>query len=76
MRHTNQPTNHERATRCHWALEVYGNDSLETNLVDILCDAMHWSDLNGQEFHFLLASACRHYINELNDEQTQRTRIS
>jgi hypothetical protein len=70
------PTNHERASRCEKAIEAYEEDDLATNLTDILCDAMHWCDQNGENFHFLLASACRHYINELNDEQTERTRLS
>ena len=69
-------TNRERASRCERAIEAYAADDLASNLVDILCDAMHWADQNSENFHFLLASACRHYIHELNDEQTERTRMS
>jgi hypothetical protein len=68
-------TNRDRASRCQKALETYEDDDLATNLIDILCDAMHWCDQNGEDFHFLLASACRHYINELNDQQTDERRL-
>ena len=68
-------TNRNRASRCQRALETYEDDDLATNLIDILCDAMHWADQNGEDFHFLLASACRHYINELNDQQTDERRL-
>ena len=68
-------TNRERASHCQRALETYEGDDFPTNLIDLLCDAMHWSDRNHQNFHYLLAMACRHYINELNDEQTDERRM-
>jgi hypothetical protein len=57
------------------ALETYEDNDLATNLTDILCDAMHWCDQNGEDFYLLLATACRHYIDELNDEQTHERRM-
>ena len=68
-------TNQDRASRCQGAIETYEDDDLATNLIDILCDAQHWCDQNGHNFHFLLASACRHYINELNDQQQDERRM-
>jgi len=68
-------TNQDRAKRCQRAIETYEDDDLATNLIDILCDAMHWCDQNGHDFHFLLATACRHYINELDGEQTDERRM-
>ncbi len=51
------------------ALDAYGIDAPTELLIDLLADAMHWCNANGEDFHFHLAMACRHYINELNDEQ-------
>ncbi len=68
-------TNQERASHCERVIEAYAADDLATNLIDVLCDAMHWCDHNGDNFHFLLASACRHYINEINGEQTDERRL-
>jgi uncharacterized protein YcgI (DUF1989 family) len=67
--------NQNRANRCQRAIETYEDDDLATNLTDILCDAMHWCDENGRDFHFLFATACRHYINELNDEHSDERRM-
>ena len=50
-------------------------DDLHTSLVDFLADSMHWCDLNGEDFHFVLAQACRHYIHELNDQQQDERRL-
>jgi hypothetical protein len=68
-------TNRERASRCEKVIEAYAADDLATNLIDILCDAQHWADQNGEDFHCLLAIACRHYIHELNDQQQDERRI-
>jgi hypothetical protein len=69
-------TNRERSLQCEPALETYGDDDSVTNLVDLLADAMHWCDHNGEDFQFALAQACRHYINELNDDQQDERRMS
>lgn len=50
-------------------------DDLATSLVDLLADAMHWCDATGEDFHYALAQACRHYIHELNGEQQDERRI-
>lgn len=64
-----------RADRCERAISVYSADDSSTNLVDFLADAMHWCDSTGQDFHLALAQACRHYIQELNDQQQDERRI-
>jgi hypothetical protein len=73
---TNLSPNQQRATRFGDVLTVslYG-DSEEEGLIDLLTDAMHWADANSQNFHYALAMACRHYINELNDEQQDERRM-
>ncbi len=69
-------TNRERASHCGRVIEAYAADEVATNLIDLLCDAMHWCDQNGENFHLLLANAGRHYIDELNDQQTDERRMS
>lgn len=63
-----------RAARCNEALSAYSTDDAFTNLIDLLTDAQHWCDATGQDFHIALAHACRHYINELNDDQHDERR--
>lgn len=48
----------------------------QQGLIDVLADAMHWCDSNGEDFHIAFAQACRHYVNELNDEQHDECRMS
>jgi hypothetical protein len=69
------PTNQQRANRADKAITHYGDDVKESNLIDFLADAMHWCDLTGQDFHLALAQACRHYINEFNDQQQDERRL-
>jgi len=47
----------------------------QEGLIDLLTDAMHWCDANSENFHIALAQACRHYIHELNDQQTDERRM-
>jgi hypothetical protein len=70
------PTNQQRAKRADKAISSYGDDLIESNLIDLLADAMHWCDCNGRDFHISLAQACRHYVNELNDDQQDERRKS
>jgi hypothetical protein len=70
------PSNQQRADRCQTALAAYGDDMIESNLIDFLADAMHWCDANGGDFHIALAQACRHYIHELNDQQQDERRMN
>ena len=67
--------NETRASRCADAVARYGDDMQESNLIDFLADAMHFCDAEGMNFHILLAQACRHYVNELNDQQTEERRL-
>ena len=72
--------NADRAKRFATALEaVAGKEASvyveQELLVDLLANAMHWCDANREDFHFALAQACRHYINELNDEQHDECRL-
>jgi hypothetical protein len=69
-------TNEARAERCDRVLAEYGDPtSLSENLIDLLTDAMHWCNAGRLDFHFSLAMACRHYVNELNDEQHDERRM-
>jgi hypothetical protein len=70
------PTNHQRALSAERAIFRYGEDLPESNLIDFLADAMHWCDREGRNFHNYLAQACRHYGNELNDQQHYERRMS
>ena len=71
---TSNPLISERATRCREALIGYdlGSDGLFTALVDFLADAMHFCDETGEDFHYALCIACKHYLAELNEEPTER----
>ena len=68
--------NQRRATQFQKALDSYGMDASTVLVTDMLADAMHWCDANGEDFHLYLAMACRHYINELNDEQQDERRMN
>lgn len=71
--------NLERAARFAMILEMVANtDSAnleQSMLIDLLADAMHWCDANGEDFHIAMAQACRHYIHELNDQQEDERRM-
>lgn len=70
------PTNQQRANNAEQAIRRYCDDLPESNLIDLLADAMHWCDHTGRDFHITLAQACRHYIHELNDDQKDERRRS
>jgi hypothetical protein len=70
------PTNRQRADRADPIIRRYGDDLAESNLIDLLTDSMHWCDRNREDFHYVLSQACRHYINELNDDQQDERRLS
>jgi hypothetical protein len=67
--------NENRASRFDEVIAIYGDDSPDTNLIDLLADAQHWADHTGTDFHIALAQACRHYIHELNDQQQDERRM-
>ena len=72
---THDATIEERAERCQQALAGYSGDDLFTNLIDLLADAMHFCDESGEDFHYALCVAGKHYLAELNDEQTEERRL-
>jgi len=72
---TDNPLISERVQRCREALIAYANDGLFTNLIDLLADAMHFCDESGEDFHYALCVAGKHYLAELNDEPTEERRM-
>ena len=68
--------NSQRAKTFETAIQAYGTGSKQEILVDLLTDAQHWCDANGEDFHICLAMACRHYIHELNDQQQVERRLN
>ena len=72
---TANPLISERVQRCREALIGYANDGLFTNLIDLLADAMHFCDESGEDFHYALCVAGKHYLAELNGEQTEERRM-
>jgi len=68
-------SNQKRATRCELVLNAYSDDDAFTNLTDLLADAMHFCDATGQDFHYALCLAGKHYIAELNDQQLDERRL-
>ena len=67
--------NARRATTFDKTIDAYGTVSRQEILIDLLTDAMHWCDANGEDFHISHAMACRHYIHELNDQQQDERRL-
>jgi hypothetical protein len=66
----------ERVRRCHQSLTRYSDDDHCICLIDLLADAMHWCDANGEDFLYALAVAGKHYITELKDEQSYERSMS
>ena len=65
----------QRVQRCQSALVRYSDGGPLISLIDILADAMHWCDANGEDFHYALCVAGKHFIAELNDSQTDERRL-
>jgi hypothetical protein len=63
--------NRTRAHRADEAISRYGDDISESNLIDLLTDAMHWCDAFGEDFARLLAHALHHYVTEAAGEVEQ-----
>jgi hypothetical protein len=72
---TNDATIQERAKRCRQTLTRYSDEDRFICLIDLLADAMHWCDHNGENFHYALAVAGKHYLAELNDEPAEQRRM-
>jgi hypothetical protein len=60
----------QRVDKCDAVLRQYSDDGVFTGLIDLLADAMHWSDATDENFHYALCLAGKHYVAELNDEPT------
>ncbi len=67
--------NERHAATFEKVIETYGTDSRQEILVDLLTDAMHWCDANGEDFHYALCVGGKHFIAELNDSQTEERRL-
>ncbi len=67
-------TNKHRAARCRKVLASYKTaDTLADCLIDLLADARHWCDKNGQDFANLDRQAYDHYVAELEEERGGRS---
>lgn len=64
-----------RVKQCDTALIRYADETSFTNLIDLLADAMHWCDANGEDFHYALCLAGKHFIAELNDQPIEERRL-
>ena len=67
--------NQDRADRFDAVVDAYGSNHPCENLIDLLADAMHWAADTGMDFHVAFAQACRHYVHELNGQQTDERRL-
>jgi hypothetical protein len=66
-----EPTNKQRAARCGKTLKRYGTDDTARGcLVDLLADARHWCDRNGEDYAALDRLAYHHYLAELYEERS------
>jgi hypothetical protein len=72
-------TNKERSNRFGKLLvaidHLYDTRVEHEAIVDLLADAMHWCDADGDDFHLCLMQAGRHYVHELNDQQHDERRM-
>jgi hypothetical protein len=57
-------TNPQRGRRAAKAIASYDADLAESNLIDLLADAMHLCDAQGIDFNKVLATAVLHYDAE------------
>jgi hypothetical protein len=58
-----------RAAAFDMLLKRYGDRDPAERLVDMLTDARHWCDLNGQSFGDLDRRAYQHYLSEIHLER-------
>lgn len=65
----------QRTERCQEALARYSSDTPFIGLIDLLADAMHWCDAYGEDFHYAICVAGKHFVAELNDEQQDERRM-
>ena len=72
---TGEPSVQQRVDRCDAALLRYSDDGVFISLIDLLTDAMHWSHATGEDFHYALCLAGKHYVAERNEERTEERRM-
>jgi len=68
---TEEPTIRTRCRRIAGLIR-HGQGSPAENLIDLLADARHWCDRNGQNFGDLDRQAYRHYFAEIDQERSRR----
>ena len=61
-------TNDDRARRFAAVLPHYPEDE-STNLIDLIADAMHWCNQNGEDFDKVLRIATMHFEAELAGDE-------
>lgn len=65
-------TNAQRAKQLAEVLRQYATDDTDAgSLIDLLTDARHWCDRNGECFGDMDRIAHDHYLAELSDELTK-----
>jgi hypothetical protein len=67
--------NLNRASRADEAISRYGDDVSESNVIDLLTDAMHWCDQYGEDSARMLAHAFQHYLSESAGDADQARRL-
>ncbi len=55
-----------------WCTDWHTNPKI---LVELLTDALHWCDANREDFLAAFAQAYQHYLNDLNNAQTDERKI-
>jgi hypothetical protein len=55
----------KRVERCDQLLRDYSDDLRESNLIDLLADAMHWCQAKGEDFDKSLELARTHHVAEV-----------
>lgn len=60
--------NAHRIERCNKAIVGYSDDLPESNLIDLMADAMHWCKANGHDFDKKLELARTHFDAETTTE--------
>jgi hypothetical protein len=61
-------TNDDRAKRFAALLPRYPEDEY-TNLIDLIADAMHWCDQNGEDFDEVRRIAAMHFEAEVAGDE-------
>lgn len=61
---TKDLTKIDRAQRAGFTIRQYGDDVEESNLIDLLADAMHWCHHNGMDFERRLRTDRMHFDHE------------